>query len=73
MQLIVTRTYPFLAAQTLAERQARDCLFRTSENTFLLHMTSDEDVDDERLIWLDGRAALLWINQTADEYGMNWE
>jgi hypothetical protein len=73
MQLIDSRTYSFLIAQTLAERQARDSLFRISENEFLLHMTSEDDIEEDRLVWLDSRAALLWINQTNDEYGMNWE
>jgi hypothetical protein len=72
MQLIDSRTYPFLCAQTLAERQARDSLFKISENEFLLHMTSEDDKED-RLFWLDNRAALLWINQTTDEYGIDWE
>jgi len=73
MQLIATRKYSFIAVQSLAERQACDSLFRTAENEFVLHMNSDEVADEERLVWLDSRAALLWINQTPDEYGMNWE
>ena len=73
MHLVATRKYAFIATQTLAECQARDSLFRFAENEFLLHMTSDEDLEDERLVWLDTRAALLWINQTTDEYGINWE
>ena len=73
MQLIESRIYPFLCAQTLAERQARDSLFRIGENEFLLHMTSAADTEEDRLVWLDSRAALLWINQTTDEYGTNWE
>jgi hypothetical protein len=73
MQLIDSRTYSFVCAQTLAERQARDSLFKISENEFLLHMTSEEDTEEDRLFWLDSRAALLWISQTTDEYGMDWE
>jgi hypothetical protein len=72
MHLVITRKYPFLAAQTLTERQARDSLFRVGEHEFLLHMTPGEDFAEERLIWLDSRAALLWINQAADDYGLNW-
>jgi pyocin large subunit-like protein len=73
MHLVATRKYPFLATQTLAERQARDSLFRVGENEFFLHMTSGEDFKEERLIRLDSRAALLWISQTADDFGMNWD
>jgi len=73
MHLLATGKYPFLAAQTLTERQTRESLFRIGEHRFLLHMTSGEDFEEERLIWLDSRTALLWISQSADEYGMNWE
>jgi hypothetical protein len=37
--------------------------------SFLLYMT-EEDTEENRLFWLDSRAALLWISQTTDEYGM---
>jgi hypothetical protein len=73
MHLIATRKYAFLDAETLMERQARDSLLKTGENEFLLHMTSGDTLEDERLISLDARCALLWINQTIDECGLNWE
>ena len=73
MQLICFRTYPFLDTQTLEERQARDTLLRIGENEFLLHMTSDDVVQEERLFRFDSRAALVWINQQVDEYGVDWE
>ncbi|KGT75004.1 hypothetical protein MA20_37325 [Bradyrhizobium japonicum] len=73
MRLVATRKYSFIAVQTLTECQACDSLFKVAENEFVLHMNSDEASEDERLVWLDSRAALLWINQTTDEYGMNWE
>lgn len=73
MQLISSRTYPFLDSQTLVERQARDTLLRIGENEFLLHMTSDDGVEEERLVWFDGRSALFWISQGAEEYGVDWE
>ena len=73
MQLIETRKYCFLDALALEERQARDTLFKTDDNAFLLHMTSGEHFENERLVSLDARCALLWINATPDEYGLNWE
>jgi hypothetical protein len=72
MQLIARRSYPFLDAQTLEERSARDTLLRAGENEFLLHMTADDGVE-ERLVRFDCRAALVWINQEEHEYGTNWE
>ena len=73
MQLIFSRTYPFLDIKTLVERQARDTLLRIGENEFILHMTSDGGAEEERLVWFDCRAALLWISQDTDEYGSDWE
>ena len=73
MQIIVSRKYPFLDSETLAEGQVRDTLFRIDENEFLLHMASEGHVEGDRLVWFDSRAALLWINQETEEYGMDWE
>ena len=73
MQLICSRIYPFLDTQTLEERQARDTLLKIGENEFLLHMMSDGGATEDRLRWLDCRAALLWINQEPEEFGVDWE
>jgi hypothetical protein len=73
MQVISSRTYPFLDGQTLVERQARDTLLRITEDQFLLHMMSEDDVGEERLVWLDCRSVLLWINQEVEEYGIDWQ
>lgn len=72
MQLIASRSYPFLDDQTLAERNAHDTLLRVGESEFLLYMTSDNGAE-ERLIRFDCRAALVWINQEGDEFGANWQ
>ncbi|HEY9153916.1 MAG TPA: hypothetical protein VIM69_02225 [Opitutaceae bacterium] len=68
MKLVATHEYSYLDVQSLDERQARDTLFRYGENCFLLHMTPGEGEKD-KILWLDSRAALLWINQTVEEYG----
>jgi hypothetical protein len=71
MRLIARRRYSFVDAETLIERQALDTLFRFGEQSFLLHITPGEG-DDDQLVWLDSREALLWINQTTDEFGTNF-
>ncbi|MET4384365.1 hypothetical protein ABIB73_000100 [Bradyrhizobium sp. F1.4.3] len=73
MRLVATRQYSFISVQTLTESQACDSLFRVAENEFMLHMNSNDVSEEERLVWLDTRAALLWINQSSDDYGLNWE
>ena len=68
MKLIATHEYSYLGAQSLDERRARDTLFRYDETCFLLHMTPGEGQEDQ-ILWLDSRAALLWINQSVEECG----
>lgn len=72
MQLIASRSYPFLDVETLEERRARDTLLKVGENQFVLHMTADKGIE-ERVVRFDCRAALLWINQEELEYGIDWE
>jgi hypothetical protein len=72
MQLLASRTYTFIDSQSLVECQARDTLFRV-DGSFVLHMSSrDRPDDDDRLVWFDSRAALMWINATSDEFGAEW-
>jgi hypothetical protein len=73
MHLIFTRKYPFIDTLTLVEREARDSLFRIDGDEFLLHMTSECELGEDRLIWFDARSALLWLNQEPDEYGSHWQ
>jgi hypothetical protein len=74
MELIISRTYPFIDAQSLVEHHACDSLFRTADGAFLLHMSSsDSPTNDARLLWIDCRAALIWNNAAAEEFGMEWQ
>jgi hypothetical protein len=74
MELLISRSYPFIDSQSLVEYQARDSLLRMADGTFLLHFSSsNRPVDDERLIWIDCRAALIWINAAPDEFGNEWQ
>ena len=73
MHLIATRKYLFLDAETPVEREVRETLLKTDKCEFLLHMTAGDALENERLVPLDERCALLWINQPVDEYGSNWE
>jgi hypothetical protein len=74
MDLLVSRTYPFLDSQSLVEYQARDTLFRTPDGAFILHLSSsDRHADEDRLIWIDARTALTWINAAPEEFGLEWE
>jgi hypothetical protein len=74
MELLVSQSYPFIDCDSLVEHQARDSLFRIADGSFMLHLSStNRPVEDDRLVWIDCRAALLWINATPDELGAEWE
>jgi hypothetical protein len=74
VDLLISRTYPFIDSQSLVEHQARDTLFRIPDGTFLLHLSSsDRPVEDDRLLWIDCRTALIWINAAPEDFGTEWE
>ena len=73
MKLLISRTYPFIDSESLVEHQARDSLFRTAGESFLLHLSSSHKPAADRLIWFDCRAALVWINAVPDEFGTEWQ
>lgn len=73
MQLMVSRRYPVIDAQTLSEDVARDALFRTADGSYLLYMASGRQVEfEERILFLDCRDALLWLNEAPDARGSYW-
>ena len=72
MHLIASRVYPFTDYQSLEERQARDSLFRTDTGAFVLHLSSSHLQDDDRLVWLSCRSALIWINSGPEDFGAEW-
>jgi hypothetical protein len=73
MQLMVSRSYPVIDAQTHAAYVARDALFRTADGSYCLYMASKgQVVGEERILFLDCRAALLWLNETPDALGPYW-
>ena len=74
MQLLASRTYPFIDSESLEEHQARDSLFRTDGGAFVLHLSSSHAPNiDDRLVWVSCRAALLWINSAPEDFGAEWE
>jgi hypothetical protein len=74
MQLLSSQTYPFIDSESLDEHQARDSLFRTDNGAFVLHLSSSRTPNDgDRLIWLSSRSALMWINNTTEDFGADWE
>lgn len=75
MQLIASRICPFIDSRSLEERNAREVLFRQQDGGFILYLSDSDRLigAEERLIRLNGRDALIWINEGAENFGSFWE
>jgi hypothetical protein len=73
MRLVVSRSYPAINTDTLTEYSAREALFRANDGSFLLYMTSEGRLDcKERVLALDCRDALIWLNEPIYVPGSFW-
>ena len=74
MQLLVSRKYPIIDADTLTESMGRDTLLRAPDGRFLLYMTNDgvPSRKQEHIVALRARDAILWLNQEPDDFGSFW-
>jgi hypothetical protein len=74
MQLLASRDYPVIDYQTMGEFVGRERLFRATDGTLLLHMSSKGKLEaEERIVWLTVRDAISWVNEAPDEFGSFWE
>jgi len=67
MQMISSRTIAFLDEQTPAPGEAREALFRHEPYGFILYLSDGlaPSETNERIIRLDMREALIWLNQSS--------
>ena len=74
MQMVSSRIIPFLDSRSLATRQAREALFYDEGNGFILYLSDGlaSSVTEERLIRLEMREALLWLNEDPEDSGTFW-
>jgi hypothetical protein len=74
MQLLASREYPVIDYQTMGEFVGHERLFRLADSSFLLHLsTAGKSEEEERVIWLDAREAITWLNEAPEQYGSQWE
>jgi hypothetical protein len=75
MQVISSRTVPFLDTQSLASSEAREVLIRDDTGRFLLYLNDGEPspTTEERVIMLGPREALIWLNEPPQDQGSFWE
>jgi len=73
MQLLLSRSYPAVDAQTLTEYLARDTLLRTDDGSFALYITLNGQTEGkERILFLGCREALVWLNEPPAALGSFW-
>ena len=74
MQLISSRIIPFLDTGSLLHGQAREALFRNDDGKFILYLTDGRQpsLSEERVIFLELREALIWLNERDQEQGAFW-
>jgi hypothetical protein len=70
MKLVLSRCHPVTDAQTPTGYIAREALFRTDDGSFLLYISSEGQTErEERILFLDCRDALVWLNAAPDALG----
>lgn len=74
MQLISSRTIPYIDTQSLSESHAREALLHDKRKGFILYLSRGEapSITEERVLFLEPREALIWLNEPAEERGSFW-
>ena len=74
MQLLASREYSVIDYQTMAEFVGHERLFRGVDGSFLLYLSSEgRSETEERIVWLETREAITWLNEAPDQFGSYWE
>jgi hypothetical protein len=73
MRMICLRNFPFLDTDSLAPGEAREVLCRDRLG-FLLYLSKDGKwtLDEDRVIRLGAREALIWLNERELDQGSFW-
>ena len=73
MQLVSSRIVRFIDSVSLEAGSAREVLFRNSSG-FILYLSDDDysSAPEERLISLELREALIWLNEGYSDQGSFW-
>jgi hypothetical protein len=75
MQLISSRAVPFIDSESLAPGLAREALFRAGGDRFVLYLADGKSssAGEERLVFLELREALIWLNEPCEQRGSFWK
>jgi hypothetical protein len=73
MHLLASREHPVIDCQTLTEFIGHERLFRGTDGSFLLYMSSDGKPEaEERIARLSVHDAISWLNEARDQFGFVW-
>ena len=75
MRLLASRIVPFIDSHSLERRTAREALFRNGDGDYVLYLSNGvgSSEAEERLICLEPRDALIWINEEPEASGSFWD
>jgi hypothetical protein len=75
MRLVASRLCPFIDSNSLELRNGREALFRQQEGGFILYLSDSDKIAsaEERIVRLDARSALLWVNEQPENQGSFWQ
>ena len=73
MQVVSLRIVPFIDSQSLEAREGWEVLLRGSSG-FHLYLTDGDPASaaEERIIGLELREALIWLNEAREDQGSFW-
>jgi hypothetical protein len=73
LQLVSSRIVRFIDSESLEASSAREVLFRNNSG-FILYLSDDDysSAPQERLISLELREALIWLNEDYPDQGSFW-
>ena len=74
MQLVSSRTISFIDVPSLAIVEAKEALFHDEEG-FLLYLSGGDlsSTAEERVVFLELREALIWLNEPPEDQGSFWK
>ena len=74
MQLVSSRTIAFIDVPSLAILESKEALFHDEGKGFILYLSDGglSSIAEERVIFLELREALIWLNEPHEDQGSFW-
>ena len=74
MQLVSSRSISFIDVPSLAIFEAKEALFHDEDKGFLLYLSGGDlsSTAEERVVLLELREALIWLNEPPEDRGSFW-